>query len=144
MKKVLTLLIAVLLVTITGCGSQGDAGSIFDNGDKSKGMAEIESILIDNAEYTQFDKNQLEYSYVVPENSSEIPYVMANITAGKGEVKIVQSDSMDGKATVSLNGVTYTISFKKRNSMSMLNNTYYKLNTEKALKVAYFGGSVTY
>jgi len=110
-----------------------------DNGPKAK----ISGISIGGKALSRFSQERKVYAYELSSSDTKAPQVSASKTKGSGDIKITQATSVNGQATVTLNGETYTIQFAKKDKSTMLNNTYYKLKVEKKLNVAYFGGSVT-
>ena len=110
-----------------------------DNGPK----AQISGISIGGKALSRFSKERKVYAYELSSSDTKAPQVSASKTKGSGDIKITQATSVNGQATVTLNGETYTIQFAKEDKSTMLNNTYYKLKVDKKLNVAYFGGSVT-
>lgn len=106
--------------------------------------AKISDILIGGVSLYQFSVDTKSYTYYLDAGTTVAPQVTATKTDGVGDITITQASSVTGTATVSLNGVTYSIQFKvRRSEVDILNNTYYRLKTEKKLNVAYLGGSVT-
>lgn len=121
----------------SSANSQGTQSQ--DNGPK----AQINGISIGGKALSRFSQDRKVYAYELSSSDTKAPQVSASKTKGSGDIKITQATSVNGQATVTLNGDTYTIKFAKEDKSTMLNNTYYKLKTAKKLNVAYFGGSVT-
>lgn len=129
-KHVIFIVVLMACFLFSGCGNV-------------KEKAVVESILVNDQQLENFSVKQHIYTYLLPEDTTEIPVVTAVKGKGLGELVVEQADDITGEASVSLNGHLYKICFVKKDTASMLDNTYYRLKVEKELRIAYFGGSVT-
>lgn len=135
------------IINSTDCNADSEisknASKFTDSQAASAGKATVDSIFLSGKPFEDFDKKIYEYSVVLDEMAESPPKVTALKTNGDGEIKIVQATGVNGKATVSLNGIIYSIHFKQKDISNMLNNSYYKLKVKNKLNIAYFGGSIT-
>ena len=144
MKKIISILLAgvLLLLPLISCGkTTGDNGqdSATDTGSV---QATITELTVDGVRQNLQNHS---ITYTLTGHEVRIPVVAAKKSGGEGELIIRQATSVPGTATVSLNGVTYTIMLETDfiYEESKLQNTYRCLASEKKLNVAYIGGSVT-
>lgn len=113
-----------------------------DSSDPKK--SRIKNIFLSDKPLEGFSAEQTTYTVVLADNVKTPPKVTVLQSNGLGKAEITQAKSINGCATVKLNGIIYTIQFTKKDKSQMFKNTYYKLSVKKKLNVAYFGGSITY
>lgn len=120
--------------------AEKESGAQVSDAKKSR----VRQIFISDKPLEGFDTAKLNYNVILDDKVNSPPKVTALQSNGTGELKITQASGINGSAYVTLNGVTYTVKFSKTDKSNMLKNTYYKLCKRKKLRVAYFGGSITY